>query len=74
MDNSYAVPPTTITTTDPFTGKQEVTNQAGYYIQNASIQITIKNQNVRSSYLYFDVRMRGHFSGNWECYRTCQSN
>jgi len=64
-DNSYSVPPTTITTTDPFTGKQEISNQAGYYIQNSSIQISIKNQNIRSSYRYFDVRMRGHFSGDW---------
>jgi hypothetical protein len=39
IDNSHAVPPTTITTTDTFTGKQEVVTQEGYYIQNASIQI-----------------------------------
>jgi hypothetical protein len=65
VDNSHAVPPSTTTTTDPFTGKQEVITQEDYYIQNSSIQITIKNQNTRSTYLYFDVRMKGHFLGNW---------
>lgn len=39
--NSYDVPPTY--GIDPYTGKNVLT-QAGYHIQNKSIEITIKNQ------------------------------
>ena len=74
IDNSYTVPTTTTTTTDPYTGKQAVTTQTGYYIQNASLQISIKNQTIDSSDLYFDVRMRGNFSEVWDDIAHVEAN
>jgi len=65
--NPIYVPPTT--TIDPYTGN--VTTQAGYYVQNTSIVITIKNQPFSYSYngttynLYYNVRLKGHFGQDW---------
>ncbi|MCJ7763000.1 hypothetical protein MUP38_06065, partial [Candidatus Bathyarchaeota archaeon] len=33
-DHSYDVPPSTTATTDPYTGKQTVTTQPGYHVEN----------------------------------------
>ena len=41
VDHSYDVPPTY--STDPYTGKTVMT-QAGYHVENKSIEVTIKNQ------------------------------
>jgi hypothetical protein len=65
--NPIYVPPTT--TIDPYTGN--VTTQAGYYVQNTSIVITIINQPYSYSYngttynLYYNVRFKGHFGQDW---------
>jgi hypothetical protein len=68
-DHSYDVPPSTITATDPYTGKQTVTTKPGYHVENKTIEITIKNQPFVSSSnltnLYYDVRVKGHFGENW---------
>jgi hypothetical protein len=40
-DKSYSVPPTY--DIDPYTGKSIIT-QDGYYVKNASVEVTIKNQ------------------------------
>jgi hypothetical protein len=48
-DHSYDVPPSTTTTTNLYTGKQTVTTQPGYHIENKTIDITIKNQPFVSS-------------------------
>lgn len=65
-DHSYDVPPSTTTT---YTGKQTVTTQPGYHVENKTIDITIKNQPFVSSSnltnLYYDVRVKGHFEENW---------
>ena len=66
VDNSYDVPPTY--GIDPYTGKNVMT-QAGYRIQNKSIEITIKNQpftsyrNENNSLvgLWYYVLVKGHF-------------
>jgi len=66
VDNSYDVPPTY--GIDPYTGKNIMT-QAGYHIQNKSIEITIKNQpftsyrNENNSLvgLYYYILVKGHF-------------
>jgi hypothetical protein len=72
-DHSYDVPPTTTTTTDPYTGKQITTTQAGYHVENKTIDITITNQPHISVFapeeyaisLYYDIRFKGHFGDNW---------
>ena len=67
----YYVPPVTTTLTDPYTGNKNVTTQPGYtqYVENKSIEITIKNQPFAPSsgnkYLFYNVRMKGHYGEGW---------
>lgn len=70
----YDVPPTTTTTVDPYTGKETVTTQPGYRVENKSIEVTIRNQPF-SPYtdteghainMYYNVRVKGHFAQEWE--------
>ena len=67
VDNSYDVPSTY--GIDPFTGKNVMT-QAGYHIQNKSIEVIVKNQPF-SSYrnennslieLHYYILTKGHYS------------
>ena len=66
----YDVAPTT--TVDPYTGN--VTTQAGYHVENKSIEVTIKNQpfspyndgNGNSISLYYNVTVKGHFEDTWD--------
>jgi hypothetical protein len=70
----YDVPPTTTTTVDPYTGKETVTTQPGYRVENKSIELIIKNQPFTPHTdtaghmidLYYNVRVKGHFAE--ECY------
>ncbi|MGA2387002.1 MAG: hypothetical protein ABSG33_10775 [Candidatus Bathyarchaeia archaeon] len=75
QDNSYAVQPTTLTTTDPYTGKQTIVGSTiGGYVYNASITIRVTNQpftsytdaNNNTIQLYYDVRWKGNFTDSWE--------
>jgi hypothetical protein len=71
VDRSYTVPANT--SIDPFTGKT-VTNPA-QYIENQTIQISIKNQTISSSdFLYYKIRMKGHFSQEWTNISFVQAN
>lgn len=73
VDQSYDVPPTTTTTTDPYTGKQTTTTQTGYRIYNQSIYVVIKNQpfipyNDKDGHyinLAYTIRWKGHYSDSW---------
>jgi len=66
VDHSYDVPPTY--SIDPYTGKNVMT-QAGYHVENKSIEVTIKNQpftsyrNENDSLvgLFYNIRVKGHF-------------
>jgi Predicted solute binding protein len=69
VDNSYDVPPTATSTTDPYTGKTVTTTTPGYHVENKSVEITVTNQpfsvysdaegnNISLSY---NVRFKGHF-------------
>jgi hypothetical protein len=66
VDNSYDVPP--IYSVDPYTGKNVLT-QAGYYVENKSIEVIIKNQpflsyrNENNSIveLHYYILAKGHF-------------
>jgi hypothetical protein len=62
FDNSYDVPASY--EIDSYTG-ENVTVE-GYHVENKTIQLTIKNQPHSSSYdYYYNVRVKGHFSGIW---------
>ena len=72
VDHSYTVPVTHWTTTDPYTGEQIVHSSGGEYVDNRTIDVTIKNQfftpyiddSNNTVYLYYNVRSKGHFE-NW---------
>jgi hypothetical protein len=77
VDDSYDVPPTY--GVDPYTGKTVLT-QAGYHIQNASVELIIKNQPYHSYrnengslvWLFYYIAVKGHFENwttiNWTSY------
>jgi hypothetical protein len=75
VDNSYDVPSTY--SPDPYTGKNVMT-QAGYHVQNKSLEVTIKNQlftNYKDAtgnniMLYYDVSWKGHFEDYWKSFNS----
>jgi len=74
VDNSYDVPPTTTTTTNPYTGEQTTTTTPGYRVENKTVEVTIKNQPYTTytnadGYtcdLYYRIEYKGHFSDEWQ--------
>jgi hypothetical protein len=70
VDHPYDVAPTY--SIDPYTGKN-VTTQAGYHVENQTIDVTIKNQpftsqrdaNGNYTRLYYNFRFKGHYADNW---------
>ena len=75
VDNSYDVPSSTTTTTDPYTGEQIVNTEPGYHVQDKKIEVTIKNQEFtpysidgqRISLFYY-VSSKGHYAEDWSYY------
>jgi len=76
----YDAPPTTTTTIDPYTGKETVTTQPGYHVENKTTQIRIKNQPFTpyqaeidgvtwTINFFYNIRLKGHFSEEWRYYR-----
>lgn len=76
----YDVAPTTITTIDPYTGKETVTTQPGYHVENKTTLLKIKNQPFSSFdiqennqswtiNLFYDIRFKGHYTEDWRYYR-----
>jgi hypothetical protein len=67
-DHSYYLPPTY--GIDQYTGKSVVTS-GGYYVENKTIDVSIKNQHFTSFTessgnqinLYYNIRVKGHFGG-----------
>jgi hypothetical protein len=74
VSHPYDVPPSSSSTVDKYTGKEIVTTQPGYHVENKSIEITIKNQRVATDSntenytinIYYNVRVKGHFAEDWE--------
>ena len=70
VDNSYDVAPTY--GIDQYTGKNVMT-EAGYYVQNKSIDVwvsdqafsTYKNTDGNIIMMYYDIQWKGHFADNW---------
>ncbi len=73
-DTFNIVPPTTTSTTDPYTNKTTTTTIPEHRIENIAINITIENQPFPSSVngyatnLYYNIRTKPHFgdSSDWE--------
>ena len=73
VDRSYTVPITTTQTTDPFTGKQVTHTNGGQYEKNETVDIKIKNPQLKTAtlsngsvaQLYYSVRTKGHYSDRW---------
>jgi len=65
VDYSYDVPPTTTSTTDPYTGKTTTTTIPGYHVENKTIQATINN-NIGAS--YYNFRYKGSYTDEWNYY------
>lgn len=69
-DNSYDIPATY--DTNQYTGQTEVL-QAGYHVQNKTVEVAIRNQpftpytdsNGNTVRLWYSVRMKGHFVDAW---------
>jgi hypothetical protein len=70
-DYSYDVP--AANSIDPFTGKTVTT--PAQHIENKTIQLTIKNQTIGSSYyLYYEIRMKGQYSQDWTNLSSIQAS
>jgi hypothetical protein len=70
-DYSYDVPANT--SIDPYTGK--TVNNPAQHIENKTLQVSIKNQTIQSTeYLYYQIRMKGHFSPEWSNISYIQAN
>ena len=71
IDNSYDVPSTTTSTTNPYNNKTTTTTSPGYHVKNFTIEVTITNQlfpssiNGNATNLYYDVRVKGNFGEDW---------
>ena len=73
VDNSYNVPATTTSTTNPYTGKTTTTTTPAYRVENQTIEITIKNQPYTpytneygvEALFYYNIRTKGHYEENW---------
>jgi hypothetical protein len=71
VDSSYNIPANT--SIDPFTGKTVTT--PAQYINNQTIELSIKNQTIpNETYLYYEIRMKGHYSQDWTNISFVQAN
>lgn len=70
-DHSYEVPSTTISTFNPYNNQTATTTIPGYHMTNITIDLDIVNQpypaiiNGNASFVYYDVRIKGHFGQEW---------
>jgi hypothetical protein len=76
VDNSYDVPSSTTTETNPYTGDKTVTTEPGYHVENGTIEVIIKNQEftpypIDSQHtisLFYYVSYKGHYAEDWDYY------
>ena len=75
-NHSDDIPPITTSTTNPYTGKATTTTIPSQYIVNFTLDVTILNQpfpaiingNASDLYLYYNVRIKGHFASGEDWY------
>lgn len=76
IGNYYYVPPSTTTTVDQYTGKENIITNPGYYKDERRIEVSIKNQqftpytdkNGNEHKLYYQVQFKGHFGDEWKTF------
>jgi len=74
IDNSYDIPSSATTITDPFTGEKNTITTPGRYMKNHTIEVTIKNQfftpstaeNGMERQLRYVVQFKGHYADDWQ--------
>jgi hypothetical protein len=76
VDHSYDAPETTISPTDPYTGKVTTQTQSGHHVKNFTIDIIIDNQNFQETVhtnsraytltMEYIVRWKGNFEQEWQ--------
>lgn len=78
VDNSYDVPVTYTTKTDPYTGEVTQEKHGGNHVFDVALSITVKNQALptytdpqsHSEYrLYFNITYKGHYADTWLVYK-----
>jgi hypothetical protein len=80
INSPYDVPPTTTTSTNPYTNQTTTTTIPGYHVENKTTEIKIKNQPFTpyqiqengvnwTVNLFYNIRMKGHFSEDWSNYK-----
>jgi hypothetical protein len=76
IDASYDVPPTTASTINPYNNQTTASTTPGYHVNNTYILVSIKNHPFPSSVdgnksvLYYAVRTKGHFGGDWTVHNS----
>jgi hypothetical protein len=73
VDNSYNVPSSSTSTTDPYTGKVTTSTVPGYLVENKSVYVIItnpsftsyKDENGSDITLFYHVLFKGHFEETW---------
>jgi hypothetical protein len=76
IDQSYDVPSSATTTTDPYTGEKTVITSPGSHVQKGTIEVKIKNQQFtpysngdgQIIYLFYNVSYKGHYQNEWTYY------
>jgi len=75
VDYSYDVPPTTRSSTDPYTNETTTTTIPGHHVEKKKLYIKIKNQPFTPpnslTRFYYDVRVKGHFGKIWTDLDPC---
>ena len=64
VEHSYDVPPTTESTTDPYTNKTTTFTIAGYHVDYKTIDATINNNGA----FYYNFRYKPHYTDRWSYY------
>jgi hypothetical protein len=62
IDESYDIPPTTTSSTDPYNGKVTTATTPGYHVDQRAIEVTVKNSLEAS---YYNFRYKGSYGDSW---------
>jgi hypothetical protein len=64
VDHSYDVPPTNISSTDPYTNKTTITAIPSHHVKSMTVDATIRNNGGS----YYNFRYKPHYIDNWSYY------
>lgn len=80
VSSPYDVPPTTTSSTNPYTNQTTTTTIPGYHVENKTTEIKIKNQPFTpyqiqengdnwTINLFYNIHIKGNFSQDWGYYK-----